>query len=160
MIRSHDHNGYQNGNNMNGHNNINVNGGMARYGPNGVAAGSVAAVNRNVSGNNYPNYQNSGNNVLGADGIESNNKMDVPPGLQLSAARQQQERARDDSKAGDGLASDDQHLVGQDNILLLFLFFLFLFFFFVCFFCLFFLFFFLFFVVWITVQKKKIIVLW
>ena len=40
MNTSHDHNGYQNG-----HNNINVNGNggpegsMARYGPNGVAAG-------------------------------------------------------------------------------------------------------------------------
>ena len=44
-------------------------GGMWRYGQNGVAAGSMAAVNINASGNNYQNYQKSGNNMLGAGGM-------------------------------------------------------------------------------------------
>ena len=85
--RIYDHTGYQNGSNMKGHNNINVNatnrqkfaslssGGperMARYGPNGVAARSMTAVNINVSENKYQNYLLSGNNTLGAGGIESN----------------------------------------------------------------------------------------
>ena len=96
----------------------------------------VAAVNINASENNYQNYQNSGD-VLGAAGIESNNKM-IDHLDCNSAARQQQERDRDDSKARDELASDDQHLVGQDNILLVFFLF----------------------VVWTIVQKKKVIVLW
>ena len=95
---------------------------------------SVAAVNMNARGNNYQNYQNSGD-VLGA--AESNNKM-IDHLDCNSAARQQQERERDDSKARDELASDDQHLVGQDNILLVFFLF----------------------VVWTIVQKKKVIVLW
>ena len=75
------------------------------------------------------------------------NKMDVPSGLQQSAARQQKERGKDDPQVGgDELASDDQHLVGQDNILF--------FVFFACFSC------FFLFVVWTMVQEKKIVVLW
>ena len=80
-----------------------------------------------VSENHYQNYQISGNNMLGAGGIESNtavnqkwlqeshNKMDV--GLQT---RQQKERDKDDSTFP----------IGQDKTLLFFLFFCVF-----CFFC-------------------------